>query len=210
MNEQHAGHEIIKVAHKLYDSGFVVATDGNISVKIAPDKFLFTPTGICKGDLTEDDLLVCDGRGRTSAEGRLTSEAPMHLEAYHRRPDINAVIHAHPPYTVALSLAGISFENNLLPEAIMTLGQVPTAPFAVPSTPEGADVIKGLIENHDVIILDRHGSLTVGKTLTEAYHRLERLEFCAKVTFIARLIGKPQALTDEQIERIKAVGTGLK
>lgn len=210
MNEQHAGREIINVAHKLYDSGLVVATDGNISVKIAPDKFLFTPTGICKGDLTEDDLLICDNEGRISGEGCLTSEAPMHLEAYRRRPDINAVIHAHPPYTVALSLAGISLENELLPEAIMTLGQVPTAPFATPSTPEGAEVIKDLIENHDAIILDRHGSLTVGETLTEAYHRLERLEFCAKVMLIARLIGKLQALTDEQIERIKAVGIGLK
>ncbi len=210
MNEQQAGREIINVAHKLYDSGFVVATDGNISVRLAPDRFLFTPTGICKGDLTEDDLLVCDGKGRTSAEGRLTSEAPMHLEAYRRRPDINAVIHAHPPYTVALSLSGIPFANRLLPEAIMTLGQVSTAPFATPSTPEGANVIKDLIENHDAIILDRHGSLTVGKNLTEAYHRLERLEFCEKVTFIARLIGEPKALTDEQIERIKTVEIGLK
>ncbi len=208
MNERQARHEIVSVAHRLYDSGLVVATDGNISIRLASGRFLFTPAGRCKGDLVEDELLVCDRGGHLETDGRLTSEAPMHFEAYRIRPDVNAVIHAHPPYTVALSLAGVSLEADLLPEMVMTLGRVPTAPFAAPSSAEGAEAIKGLIDGHDAVILDRHGALTAGETLIEAHHRLERLEFCAKVTFIARLIGEPMRLTDEQIERLRTTVIG--
>ncbi|NQT34706.1 class II aldolase/adducin family protein [bacterium] len=206
MDEKAKRSQIVAIARRMYDKGYVVATDGNISVRLSPDRLLLTPTGICKGDLTEDHLIICDNDGNVRvtqvslpANGgnaleasRLTSETPMHLEVYKRRPDVNAVIHAHPPYTLALNLTGIRLDEYLLPEQSMTLGEVPVAPFAMPSTSQGAEAIRELIEKHDTIILDRHGVLTVGETLAEAFYRLERLEFIAKVTALAHSIGKPK------------------
>ncbi len=192
MDEKAKRSQIVAIARTLYDKGYVVATDGNISVRLSPDRLLLTPTGICKGDLTEENLILCDNEGNALEAGRLTSETPMHLEVYKQRPDVNAVIHAHPPCTLALNLTGIQLDEYLLPEQTITLGEVPTAPFAMPSTSQGAEAIRELIEKHDTIILDRHGSLTVGETLAEAFHRLERLEFIAKVTVLARSIGEPK------------------
>lgn len=192
MDEKGKRSQIVAIARRMYDKDYVVATDGNISIRLSPDRLLFTPTGICKGDLTEDHLIICDNEGNALEAGRLTSEAPMHLEVYRQRPDVNAVIHAHPPCILALNLTGIQLDEYLLPEQTMTLGKVPTAPFAMPSTSQGADAIRELITHHDTIILDRHGVLTVGETLTEAFYRLERLEFIAKVTALARSIGEPK------------------
>ena len=203
MNEDIARQQVITIAHRMYDRGFVVATDGNISLRLESGRILFTPGGISLCDTREDDLLLCDSSGKPLEGGRITSEAPMHLETYRLRPDVNGIIHAHPPYTVALSLAGITIDDNLLPEVIMSTGRIPTAPFATPSTPEGANAIRGLIEKHDTIILDRHGSLTVGRTLQEAFYRLERLEFSARVILIAMTVGKPESLTTEEIRKIR-------
>jgi len=134
VTEEKLRSEMIIIAHKMYNKELVSATEGNISYRLDKDRFLFTPTGMCKGDLNEGDLLICNEEGKPLGEGFITSEAPMHLEAYQRRPDINAVVHAHPHYTVALSMVGIQIEGNLLPEAIIAFGQVPTTNFAIPST----------------------------------------------------------------------------
>lgn len=210
MDEQQARHQLIKIAHRLYDKGFVTATEGNISQRIGTNRFIFTPSGICKGDLVDDDLLLCDEKGNPLAKGQVTSEAPMHLEVYRRRDEINAVIHAHPPYVVALNLAGVEIDTKLLPETIMILGDVPTAPFATPSTDEGAPAIRGLIEKYNAIILDRHGSLTVGTTILQAYHRLEVLEFAARVIYMAKALSKPKVLSKKEIDRIKGAGVKFK
>ena len=220
MDEKTERSRIVAIARRMYDKGYVVATDGNISVRLSPDRLLLTPTGICKGDLIEDDLILCDNEGcvqvaqaslpangerrhsrvaqvslPANSENALeashpTSEAPMHLEVYRQRSDVNAVIHAHPPCTLALNLTGVQLDEYLLPEQTMTLGEIPVAPFATPSTGKGADAIRKLIAHHDAIILDRHGTLTVGETLAEAFYRLERLEFIAKVTALAHSIGE--------------------
>ncbi|MDP8241296.1 MAG: class II aldolase/adducin family protein [Candidatus Hatepunaea meridiana] len=206
MTEEKLRSEMIVIAHRMYNKELVAATGGNISYRLDKNRFLLTPTGRCKGDLTEDDLLVCDEEGKPLEEGVITSEASMHLEAYLRRPDINAIVHAHPPYTVALSMAGIPIEGNLLPEAIIAFGQVPTSNFAIPSTNEGAIVIRKLIDTHNALILDRHGAVTVGKSLRNAYYLMERLEYISKVIYLARCIGVPKPLTKDQIRRIQAVG----
>ncbi len=199
--------EIITVCHLMHQKGFVVGKDGNVSVRLAEDRYLMTPSGFSKGLLREDDLLIVDGTGRVLAgrEGlKPTSEVFLHLEAYRRRPDIRAVVHAHPPLAVALSMAGISLARCVLPEVVMTLGMIPTTEYAMPASMDGPRVLAGLIEKYDALILKRHGSLTVGKSPLDAYLILEKVEHVALVLKTLLEIGREDPLTKEEIARMIA------
>jgi L-fuculose-phosphate aldolase len=129
----------------------------------------------------------------------------MHLEAYRRRPDIGGVVHAHPITTVALSIAGVSLAECVIPEAIVFLGLVPTMPYATPSSDENRRAIAGVIGDHDAIVLRYHGTLTVGRTVTEAYQRLETLEHTAKIVALSRLLGGGPPLPPEQVSKLLAI-----
>ncbi len=203
ITEPAARKEMLAVGKRLYEQGFVVATDGNLSVRLGNGRFLVTRSGVCKGDMVDRDLVICDQSGRTIRGGRVSSEVLLHLAAYKLRPDVMAVIHAHPPIAVSFTLAGVSLEEALLPEVVMSLGKIPTSLFAAPASPEGAEVIRAEILHHDAIVLDRHGSVTVGKTLWESYHKLERLEFAARVTHYAKALGEVKALTPEEMTQVQ-------
>ena len=206
MTERETRTEMIKVCERLYRKEYVTAYDGNLSVKLDKNRFLMTPSGFCKGDLTEKDLIISDEYGRKlSGPHKVTSEVVMHLEAYKQRSDINAVIHAHPPLATALSLAGVSLAKCILPEVILSLGIIPTAEYATPTTSENADVIKDLIKKHDAILLDRHGSLTVGKNIWSAYYKQEKIEHTAKITITARQLGSIKTLTAKQINVVSGI-----
>lgn len=202
--------EICRVGRKLEEKGFIAATDGNISCKIGSDRFLITPSGVSKGELCEDELLTINSRGDLVAgRGRPSSEILMHMAAYAERPDIKAVIHAHPPVTTALTVAGVELAQCVIPEVVITMGRIPTAEYATPCTEEGARVIKDLIHEIDVIILDRHGSLTVGETLESAYFKLEKLEHAAHVTATAKMLGKIKVLPEDEVQKLVALRTKL-
>ncbi|MCF7810999.1 class II aldolase/adducin family protein [bacterium] len=203
MRTEIARREIIEIAQRMYRNGFVTGTSGNISVKINNEEILITTRGSNLAELQYDDLLICDKYGKLRTNRSITSEAPMHIEVYKQRSDVSAVIHAHPPYVIALGLAGLIIEDDLLPEVIMVLGSVPTAQFAVPSTDESAEVIRPLIKDHNGIILDRHGSLTVGNSLKQAWQRLELLETAAKIIYRAKTLGDLKHLTSDEMKRIK-------
>ncbi len=203
ITEPSARKEMLAVGKRLYEKGFVVATDGNLSVRLGNGRFLVTRSGVCKGDMVDKDLVICDQNGSTIRGGRVSSEVLLHLAAYKLRPDVTAVIHAHPPVAVSFTLAGVSLEEALLPEVVMSLGKIPTSMFAAPASPEGAEAIRTEILHHDAIILDRHGSVTVGKTLWEAYHKLERLEFAAKVTHLAKALGDVKALSPDEMTKVQ-------
>ncbi len=184
---------IVEIGRIAYERGLLTANDGNISVRLPDGNILITPSGLCKGRLTPGDLLVISPEGEViqAAAGRKpTSEQPMHLEVYRRRPDVNAVLHAHPPYAVALTVAGYDLRDDFLPETRMTLGSIPTTDFALPSSPQNAAAIRALIPGHDALMLRQHGSLTVGRTLEEAFINLERLEHTARVQYLAQTLGK--------------------
>jgi len=192
--------EIVQVGRLLYDRGLVVATDGNISARLAVDRFLATPSGVCKGLLEPEHLIVVDQAGRrvddpaTGDSGlRPTSEILMHLEAYRRRPDIGAVVHAHPPHAVALSIAGIDLGRCVLPEALVFVGVPPVVAYATPSSPEGAAAIGDAVAGHDALVLARHGSLAVGDRPLTALHNTETLEQLARITFLLHLLGRGAA-----------------
>ncbi len=204
--------EIVQVCRLMHQKGFVAATDGNVSVRLAEDRYLVTPSGFSKGLLQPEHLLVIDGQGNVVGMSRYgparhlrpSSEILLHLEVYRRRPDVHAVVHAHPPVAIALSIAGISLARCLLPEVIMTLGLIPTTPYATPSSPEGAEVIAGYIEKYDALILKRHGSVTVGEDAIDAYLKLEKLEHTAQITKTLIELGREEPFIREEVAKLVA------
>ena len=201
--------EIVRVCRLLHEKGYVAATDGNVSVRLGKNRILSTPSGFSKGFLAPEQLVVTDLEGRkipsrepASRDLKPTSELPMHLEAYRQRPDICAVIHAHPPICVALSIAGISLARCLLPEVVVTLGLIPTVEYATPSSAEGPRAIRDLIANHDALVIQRHGTLTVGKDPFDAYLKLEKMEHAAYVTLLLRQLGRETPLPPAEVAKL--------
>lgn len=200
--------EIIQVCHLLYQKDFICASDGNVSVRLGTDRFLITPSGLHKGLITAEQILVVDGNGRsfdsTQANSHLnpTSELPMHLEAYRLRADITAVVHAHPPTAVALSIAEIDLAPYLLPEVIVFLGGIPTTDYATPSSPENVAAIRPYISHHDGLVLKRHGALTVGQSPLQAFMRMETLEQQARILFKLHQLGQYPPMPAEDVAKL--------
>ncbi len=201
--------EVVQVCHLMWQRGYVAATDGNVSVRMDRDRFLCTPSGFSKGLLQESQLLVVDWEARplgpTWGESREllpSSEMLTHLEVYRRRPHVRAVVHAHPPTAVALSIAGIGLARCLLPEVVLAFGTIPTAEYATPSSLEGAAVIRDLISRYDALVLRRHGSLTVGPTAMDAYLKLEKLEATAVITKTLTELGAASPLPPEEVQKL--------
>ncbi len=200
--EEKLRQRLIRVCRMLHQKSLIAAMDGNVSVKFG-DGLLTTPSGVNKGFLEEDQLLLVDWHGRVVAgEGQPTSELAMHLAVYRLRPEVEAVVHAHPPVATAFSIAGISLEDFVLPEVVMTLGVIPTAAYATPTTPEVPEAIRNLIRNHDALILERHGALTVGRDLMDAYNKMEKLEHAALIIFAALQLGRVRRLPPREVEKL--------
>jgi L-fuculose-phosphate aldolase len=203
LTEQEARNQVVEICRLMYNKNFVVASDGNVSLKLSRNRLLTTPSGLSKGFLTPEQLVITDFAGKKlSGKLKPSSEIRMHLCAYQERPDINAVIHAHPPMSTAFSIAGVSLARCILPEVVLTLGSVPTTRYATPTTAEGPDVIREYIRDYDALILDRHGSLTVGHDLMSAFMKLEKVEHAALVTHHARQLGNVNLLTQQQIHKL--------
>jgi len=208
-NEQEARREIVRVCRLMYEKNFISGGEGNVSARIGPGRVLITPSGLHKGFLSEDQLLLVDEGGRKlgASSGAIrglkpTSELTMHLEAYRQRPDIGAVVHAHPATTVALSIAGISLSDCLLPEVIVFLGIIPTTAYATPSSAENALAIKDLVRTHDAIVLQRHGSLTVGVDPFQGFMRLETMEQSARIAFMLAQLDEVNPLPADEVRKL--------
>lgn len=199
--------DIVEVCKRIHARGWISSTDGNVSAKLGRGRILITPTGIHKGYMTERDLIVIDMNGKLLSGSRNpSSEMMMHLTCYAERPDINSVVHAHPTMCVSFSLAGIRLAKCLLPEVVFTLGSIPTAEYAPPTTDEVPASIRKFIKEFDAIILERHGSVTVGADVFTAYNTLERMEHVAEMTYHARQLGAIKPLSSEQIEVLQKIG----
>lgn len=197
--------EAVKVCRRLETRGLLAAMDGNVSCRVGETAVLVTPSGKPKGELRPFDLLLVDYQGKVLAgEGKPSSEIRMHLLVYRERPDVAAIVHAHPSMLTAMTLAGIPFVSDALPEVRLTIGRVPTAPYATPTTEEVPESIAPFVKAHQAILLERHGSLTMGRTIKEACYRLEKLEHAARTLFYAgSMLGKaPSALPPEALEKL--------
>lgn len=195
--------DVVKVCQRLYDRGLVAGPDGNVSVRLGPDRLLVTPAGMSKVDVTTDDLveITLDGKHLRGAR-RASSEILMHLRIYQRRSDVEAVVHAHPPLATGFSVAGESFAQCVLPEMIFQVGWVPLVPYATPGTPALADAFDPYIADHDAFLMANHGATTVGPTLTTAHQRMESLEHGARILLTARQLGRVNTLTRPQVEAV--------
>ncbi len=195
--------EICEVGHKLWLKGFVAANDGNISVKISDNEYYCTPTGVSKGDLTPDMIIKVDKDGK-KLEGKLnpSSEIKMHMRVYRERPDVTAVVHAHPPVATAFTVADIDLDQYILPEAVLTIGDVPTCDYGTPSTMEIPDSLDPYLQNHDAFLLRNHGALTVGCTLQKAFFVMEEVEFNAVICKHAMDLGAVHEISSEQLKKL--------
>jgi L-fuculose-phosphate aldolase len=205
---QKTKREIVEIGKRLYQKGFVVANEGNVSAKLN-QRVIVTPTMKCKGFLTAKDLVTVDFMGRkTGGQLEPTSELLVHLLVYKKRPDVAAVIHAHPPYSTALAVAGLELPENVLPEVFLSLGKIPLAAYGTPSTQELPDSIEDLIMRHDAILLKNHGVLTVGRELEETYFKLERVEHFARIFSIADSLGRVEKIPEKQMDKLQSIKSG--
>ena len=195
--------EICEVGHKLWMKGFVAANDGNISVKISENEYYCTPTGVSKGDLTPDMIIKVDKDGK-KLEGKLnpSSEIKMHMRVYRERPDVTAGVHAHPPVATAFTVADIDLDQYILPEAVLTIGDVPTCDYGTPSTMEIPDSLDPYIQNHDAFLLRNHGALTVGCNLQKAFFIMEEVEFNAVICKHAMDLGAVHEISNDQLKKL--------
>ena len=201
---------LVTICHRLYRQGMIAAGDGNVSCKLGDDRVLVTPTGFHKGFIKPEDLIVTDLAGRrVKGQHNPSSEFLMHQLCYAERPDISAVVHAHPPLTVALALAGVSLAQCVLSETCLVLGPILTAPYSTPTTEEVPRVLRPYIRQANAVVLDRHGAITVGRSLDEAYNRMEAMEHAAKITQAARAIGPLRPLPPVEAEKLQQLAREL-
>lgn len=205
MNEQLIKEQICDVCHRMWQLGWVAANDGNITVKLDDGNFLVTPSGTSKSFITPEILIKVDPQGNVieGPEGyKPSSEIKMHFRCYEKRPELGAVVHAHPPVSTAFAVAHIHMDDYIMPESILSLGSVPIAPYGTPSTNEVSDGIEPFLNEHDAILLENHGALTMGVDLLTAYYRMETLELWAKISMNARLLGGAKEVSRENIDTL--------
>ena len=195
--------DILEAGRRLYEKDYVVSNDGNITARTDGDRIVATPTGMCKGTLSLEDLCICDMDGnRVSGHRVPSSELGMHLFLYRERPDIRAVVHAHPPTATGFSVAGIPLTQCVLPEVVIKLGAVPIAPYGTPGGPEISEPIRQYVKDYDAYLLENHGATTLGSDVMDAYYKMETLEHFARILFVARQLGGTKVLDSEQVAKL--------
>lgn len=198
--------EIVWFSKLCYKNRFLAATDGNLSIRKANDKFLTTPSNLCKGKLKEKDIITVNGKGeKLQGTGIPSSEFKLHKFIYESREDVNAVIHTHPVFTTAFAAAGIALDKVVFPEVYLKLGKIPLAEYATPSTNEVPASIAKYVKEHNAIILANHGLVAFAANIEEAYYITEKVERIAEVSFYARLLGGEKILNEIQINKLKSL-----
>ncbi len=205
-SENQIKKDIIEVGRRIYQKGFVAANDGNISVRTGEHEVLTTATGMSKGFMTPEMIAKVDLEGRQiEGEMKPSSELKMHLDIYQQRPEVGAVIHAHPPAATAFAVAGIPLDKPLLPEFVITLGAVPLAKYGTPSTKEIPDNVRAHLDRHDAVLLENHGALAMGEDVFSALFKMEIIEHFALVSMYSRFLGNERALTSPEVVKLLQV-----
>jgi L-fuculose-phosphate aldolase len=196
--------DIVEVGRRMYARGYTASNDGNISVRLGSDRLVMTPKSVCKGFMTPDMMCITDLDGKKLQGDRdPSSEMLMHLEVYRQRPDVQAVVHAHPPTATGFAVAGIPLDRAVLAEVLTTLGSIPIAEYATPSTRELPEAVRKYIKAHDGMLLANHGALTVGADLFAAYYKMETIEHFAKISLVARLLGGENLISRDEVLRLQ-------
>jgi L-fuculose-phosphate aldolase len=206
MTEIQLRETIVEVGRRLYARGYTASNDGNISTRLDDRRLLMTPKNVCKGFMSPDMMVVTDLDGKKLAGDRdPSSEMQMHLEVYRQRPDARAVVHAHPPMATGFAVAGIPLDRAVLAEVVTTLGSVPIADYATPSTKELPEAVRKYVKAHDGMLLANHGALTLGVDLLAAYYKMETIEHFAHISLVARLLGGERLLSRQEVDRLQGL-----
>lgn len=207
-DEKAVREEICEIGRRMYGRRMVAANDGNISVRLSENELICTPTGVSKGFMKPEQLCKIDFMGNVleMSEGfGPSSEVKMHIRVYQKRPDIAAVVHAHPIFATSFAVMGRALDSPIMPEAIVNFGKVPLAPYGTPSTAEIPDAIEPYLKDYQAILLESHGALTWAKDLQTAYMKLESVEFYAELLYRTAQLGGPRELSGEKLERLYEV-----
>jgi L-fuculose-phosphate aldolase len=200
---------LVEICHKVYEKGFVSAFDGNVSVITPQSTILITRSAVCKGDVTEEDIMEIDAGGNIlRGKGKISTEYKVHLYAYSRRPEVNAVVHCHPVYATAFASSGEGLMKNVFPEVILTLGKVPLCKYTTPSTDDLPTSMEPYIEHSWAFLFQNHGAVTFGKTLRDAYFKMEKLEHTAKTIFLSRMLGGEIEIPPDKIRELLDLAKG--
>jgi L-fuculose-phosphate aldolase len=206
MNEQQLREGIVEVGRRLYARGYTASNDGNISTRLDDRRLLMTPKSVCKGFMSPDMMVITDLDGKKlSGDRDPSSEMQMHIEVYRQRPDAQAVVHAHPPIATGFAVAGIPLDRAVLAEVVTTLGSVPIAEYATPSTEELPEAVRKYVKAHDGMLLANHGALTLGSDLFAAYYKMETIEHFAHISLVARLLGGERLLSRQEVDRLQGL-----
>src|SRR5690242_2174871 len=198
--------DIVEVGRRLYARGYVASNDGNISARLDDKRLITTPKSVSKGFMTPDMMVTVDYDGKKLAGDRdPSSELPMHLEIYRNRPDVNAVVHAHPPIATGFAVAGIPLTRAVLAEVVTTLGSIPIAEYGTPSTAELPEAVRKYIKAHDGLLLANHGAVTCCRSVMTAYYKMETIEHFAKISLVARLLGREHLFSRDEVERLQGL-----
>lgn len=196
---------ICNIGQLCYSRNYIVGADGNISARLSDGHILITPAGAMKGFLEPQHMAKVDMSGRTVDGGpRASTEVGIHLVVYQERPEMRAVVHAHPPHAVAMTIAGIDMQAPFIPEIVVTIGGVPTADFGTPGTPELAESIRKIVRCSDTVVMTNHGSVTMGTNLMDAYKKLDMVEHSAKILWLAHTVGHAKPLPPEYVAKLLA------
>ena len=187
----------------LHANGMVAATDGNLSVRLGPERILVTPTCMSKGAMRASDLVVVDMEGRpVSGRRKVSSEIAMHLLIYRLRPDVKGIVHAHPPTATGFAAAGMALNQPLVCEVVMGLGSIPLAKYGTPGTPELTEALEPLVPQYDALLMSNHGVVTYGGDLDQAYMKMETVEHFARIALVTHLLGRQQPLGEAELEKL--------
>jgi L-fuculose-phosphate aldolase len=204
--EEQIRADIVEAGRRMYSRGYVASNDGNISARLDDKRLMTTPKSVSKGFMTPDMMVVVDYDGnKVSGDRDASSELPMHLEIYRNRPDVNGVVHAHPPIATGFAVAGIALTRAVLAEVITTLGSIPIAEYGTPSTAELPEAVRKYIKAHDGMLLANHGAVTCGPSVMAAYYKMETIEHFAKISLVARLLGREHLISREEVERLQGL-----
>ncbi|MNO40843.1 L-ribulose-5-phosphate 4-epimerase UlaF [compost metagenome] len=206
--EQKLRSQICDIGRNLFNKDFIAANDGNISARLSENEILTTPRAVSKGYLEPHMIVKVNLQGEVleAAEGyRPSTETKMHLRIYNELPEMNGVVHAHPPYATAFAIKGEALDKMMMPESVIMIGDIPLAEYGTPSTEEIPDSLMPFLGKKTAVLLENHGALTWGTDVMEAYLNMERLEYTAKITFITRMIGGERELPQHRIDELVAL-----
>ncbi len=203
MSEEKFRQEITGICHLIYQKGYVASTDGNVSMRLPDGTIMCTPTRCNKGFVKPSDLVVIDLKGeKVRGERKQSSEMAMHLLIYQMRPEIQAVVHAHPACATAFAAAGIPLNKALISEVVLAVGCIPLAQYGTPGTPELTDELRPFISMHDALLMSNHGVVTYGKTLEDAFNLMDTVEHFAKISIYTRILGRERLLSPDDVEKL--------